>query len=442
MKFSEKELKVLNASQIGIEFELYSLMPKKDMVASLEKATGKKIKWINQYHSEFVPTDKVYKLEPDFSGGMKMCELITGPIKYAEFPSQMKIVLDWISANGWTDEKCAMQVNISFLKWELPYLNSISKINRLKFCLEIDEDFVLKNFEERRKSLYARTLKQLIPIHRWIYSENALMVNEENWILPNEKYYGVNFTKRLNEYLEFRYMGGRDYEKKYEKIMENSNYFILFMYKILTKPEFTDENIKQLGVTIKNNKKVSDSFSDLESFLLNWKNIQLLVDLKFNNEVIEAFWNIIREKLFDIIVNAKWTSGTINYDTDRNVFQLKDAKVVGAFNLRNIEFINCKLSGIFYNCEFWSCEVNDSHLHECKIWSDNTITKCKIMESDVEEESNVLKKCYIDNKLHSVKGTIIGGILRSGRTSAASIKKEVEIIDIKRMERMNDKDKK
>ena len=30
-----------------------------------------------------------------------------------------------------------------------------------------------------------------------------------------EKYYGVNFSKLPHDYIEFRYLGGKDYEKKY-----------------------------------------------------------------------------------------------------------------------------------------------------------------------------------------------------------------------------------
>jgi hypothetical protein len=44
MKGLELNKKILEASQIGIEFEFYTLMDKKEMVKILEKETGKKIK--------------------------------------------------------------------------------------------------------------------------------------------------------------------------------------------------------------------------------------------------------------------------------------------------------------------------------------------------------------------------------------------------------------
>jgi hypothetical protein len=64
-------------------------------------------------------------------------------------------------------------------------------------------------------------------------------------------------------------MGGRGYEKKLNRILDNTNYFIQFMYNILMEPNFTESNKKQLRDIINRNKKVSDSFSDLENFLLN-----------------------------------------------------------------------------------------------------------------------------------------------------------------------------
>jgi hypothetical protein len=44
--------------------------------------------------------------------------------------------------------------------------------------------------------------------------------------VPNDKYYGVNFTKIPQGYIEFRYLGNRDYQKKIKDIREIIDYII------------------------------------------------------------------------------------------------------------------------------------------------------------------------------------------------------------------------
>jgi uncharacterized protein YjbI with pentapeptide repeats len=424
--------KVLDNTLCGLEFEFYSTMDREKMGESLAKFTGKNYKVIDEYHSEFIPTDKLFKIEPDFSGGMKMCELITGPMYWPECREIMTKIMIWIGKNGWTDEKCAFQVNISFDSFKLGLKSKLSQLDRLKFCLGFDEDRMYKEFEERKKSLYARSIKQVIPINRFVFTDNTNFINAENYLLPNEKYYGVNFTKRLKEYLEFRYMGGRDYQNKIQAIIANSEYLINFTYQTLIFPEYTESDKKQLREILKKQKKVVDSFSDFQNFFLNFKKIYLLVDLKYNRETLKAFWNIIRNKLFDIIMFSKCENGTLNYDTDFAKFQLKGAKIEGAFNLGDMEFIDCELTGTFYNCEFWGCKVSNAHLHNCKLHYDNKIEKAKIMESSIETEDNTITKCYIDNKKLAVRGKIIGGIIRSGQISKRCQKDNVEIIENKK----------
>ena len=44
---------------------------------------------------------------------------------------------------------------------------------------------------------------------------------------PNSKYYGINFEKRIKNYLEFRYIGGKDWDKKTNKILGLLDLFIV-----------------------------------------------------------------------------------------------------------------------------------------------------------------------------------------------------------------------
>ena len=109
-------LHALNASVIGFEFEFFSNMIRGRIVDSLSKLLGKKVILSSKYHSKIPVSSEVFKLEPDYSGGSKMNELITGPMPYSEAIPVLIKVLRWIDENGWTNDKCAFQFSISFDK--------------------------------------------------------------------------------------------------------------------------------------------------------------------------------------------------------------------------------------------------------------------------------------------------------------------------------------
>ena len=78
---STKE-QILNSAQIGVEFEFYSNIGLEETQKSLSNLLNRKIQLEEKSHSDFVPDDKVFKMEPDMSGGKGLIELVTGPIPY------------------------------------------------------------------------------------------------------------------------------------------------------------------------------------------------------------------------------------------------------------------------------------------------------------------------------------------------------------------------
>jgi hypothetical protein len=107
---------VLEAAKVGIEFEFYSNY--KDVLEtarSISKFIGKRVivpyalADINKpkplYHSPVQPTDTVFKLEPDYSGGLTMCELVTGPMGYKDARNVIIKMFEWITDNGFIPMK-------------------------------------------------------------------------------------------------------------------------------------------------------------------------------------------------------------------------------------------------------------------------------------------------------------------------------------------------
>ena len=123
-------------SIIGFEFEFYSKLSRPDIAKELGALLKKKIEVRKAYHSS--SQKNVWKIEPDFSGGVLMHELVTPPMPYYEAMIALSRILGWMRGACWTDEKCAFQFNVSFDKKRARLRTPIEGVNRLKFVLGYD----------------------------------------------------------------------------------------------------------------------------------------------------------------------------------------------------------------------------------------------------------------------------------------------------------------
>ena len=114
----------------------------------------------------------------------------------------------------------------------------------------------------------------------------------------SEKYYGVNFSKLPKNYIEFRYLGGKDYEKKYNTIMSMTEHFIISLYETLNNPKYTNEDVKKLNAILEKHGDVIRSYKDYQIFKSKFPDIKLMVDLKTYDQIVETFYPKMREKIF------------------------------------------------------------------------------------------------------------------------------------------------
>lgn len=425
-----QENKILNGLVIGFEFEMYTNKTRKELSKELGAIVKKKIKVGEVYHSETPLNKGEWKVEPDFSGGVRMNEIITEPMPYFEAIAAMTKVLAWIRDNGWTDEKCALHVNISFDEFKIDLKNKLQFINKLKFILGFDEQFIYDRFPKRKNSMYARSINQILPINKFVFNENITQIHKENYKLPSDKYYGINFSKLSKGYFEVRYCGGRSYEKKAHDLVQIINYIGTFTYNTLQNNNiYTDAELARLKSVITEHKKVVSSFSDMDAFFYNYPNIKLFVDLKGEPQVIKTFYPTLREKLFDLIVNCGMRKGILNYDADAGKYQLKDAIIQKGFDVKELEIFDSKLQGNVLGCDLFRCVITNAHVADSNLYSGNIVSKSKIINTPFHAY-NEAHTCYIDNKKRIINGTVEGGIIRSGEIGPlAKISKETEVIE-------------
>jgi len=232
-KYTDKYINkfdILNNAIVGFEFEFYSTRPYHKLLEILNRelnpvtVTGYRV-----YHSSFDPDAENWKIEPDLSMGYDGIELVSGPIPYVNAKFYLLKVLKILQRPEFrTDDKCSIHINISFDKDKTT--NVLDKLNKLKLILNVDENFVYKHFPERENNFYAKSVKKLIPFKSYDFSNNAAEILINSLELPDTKYYGINLLNIFNGRVEYRYIGGEDYQDKTAEILDLMDYFRTHTY--------------------------------------------------------------------------------------------------------------------------------------------------------------------------------------------------------------------
>lgn len=423
---------ILNSALIGFEFEFFSKKKFTDISKELSELLGKKVKpgfklsqkgdKIPGAHTD-VPVDyNNYKLEHDFSGGKSMLELVTGPTPFFEAKIVLAKVLNWIKSNGKTNDRSGIHVNISFNKFTVPNRNlEITALDILKLILTFDEDYIFSKFPNRRNNVFARSIDYIFPTNLFSFNDDIKTINRSSFTVPHQKYFGFNFSKLDEGYLEMRYMGGKDYEDHIKEILECMDYSVLTIYDCLAHPGYTEENMTKLRSRLSDHKKFINGMLNHKVFSIFYKKIEIYVDLKNSDQLMTTYWDEYRKVLFDLIYKNGLKSGYVNLDIDLHRYQVKEGVFERPWRLENYDLVDCKIKNSnLEECTLIGCKVDSSQISFCELVMDNKIEDSKIKSCVIKTLHNDFSNCYIDNLPHNVKGNIVNCIIRSGSLSDMS----------------------
>ncbi len=428
-KYSDKFLNQsykLKKSKIGFEFEFYmkDLSFYKTLEILNDELKPVKVWGFRQYHSEFTPDADNFKIEPDLSGGSNMVELVTGPLSFYDAKYYLIKIINFIQNYGHTNEKCSIHFNISFEDEDL----NLNDLNILKLILNTNEDEIYKNFPTRKGSIYAKTIKKIIPYKEYDFFNIPIGVVKNNLRLPSDKYYGINFlhvnNEKENQRLEYRYIGGKDYENNIGQLIYFMERFIINTHDSID-TDFTSEDINILEEYLEDNITNYKNLSKYDNFIIDFPTIQLQIDQQNSYDVVTAYYNKIYDKLYSLIDSTnELKECIINYVTTTQTIELVDADIKTSATLKGYEIINCRAEGIFEDCFFVGSEINNSQLTKSKLQHSDAVNS-KILNCRVE--SSQLDNCYfMDGYLN---GDMFGGIYRSGKLGPhASMDSEVKIV--------------
>lgn len=419
---------ILKKARIGFEFEFFmkDLSYYKTMELLNQYLNPVKVWGFKKYHSDFTPDSQNFKIEPDLSGGANMVELVTGPMSYFEAKFYLIKILKFIQQNGYTTEKASIHFNLSFLPEADKNLNDL---NMLKLILNVDEDEIYRVYPSRKNNVYAKTVKKVIPYKEYDFNNIAIDVVKNNIRLPDDKYYGINFLHINNpketQRLEFRYIGGKDYEKNIGQIVYFLDRFIIDVYNSID-AQFTNNDIKELEKYLDLNISNFKNFSKYDNFIVEFPSVSLQIDQFYNYDVVNAYYDKIYPSLFTLVESTDSLKDCIiNYVTSTQKIEIIDATIKATQNIKDFDFINCIISdGIFDDCHFINSEVTNSQLVKSKTHGSN-ISKSKILNCNVE--ATELHDCFFMNGY--LNGDMIGGIFRSGKLGPyGNISSETKVV--------------
>jgi hypothetical protein len=163
--------------------------------------------------------DSSWAIEPDQSiqdsGGV---EIISPPQPLSEALDNMKQMFKFINRHGNTTRNTGLHINMS-----IKGINHlIDTLDPVKLVLFLDEGYIYNFFDERKMNRYAMSSKSMAIGYQIITPESLYKLIDRKRLtnFVEEKYQGINFKNLGKNYIEFRYLGGVDYHKKFNEIQK------------------------------------------------------------------------------------------------------------------------------------------------------------------------------------------------------------------------------
>ena len=342
-KYSDKFLNQsskLKDARVGFEFEFYvkDLSFYKTLELINQDLDPVKVWGFRQYHSDFTPDENNFKIEPDLSGGSNMVELVTGPLDFYDAKFFLIKIIKFIQNYGYTNEKSSIHFNISF------HDKDLNDLNILKLILNTDEDEIYRNYPSRKNNVYAKTIKKIVPFKEYDFFNIPISVVKNNMRLPGDKYYGVNFLHINNEKdsqrLEFRYIGGKDYEKNLGQLIYFLERFIILTHDTID-TDFSSEDVNKLEEYLEDSISTFKNLSKYDNFIVDFPTIQLQIDQDGNYDVVSAYYTKIYNKLFNLIDGTEDLKECIvNYVTTTQTMEIIDATLKSTSTIKGYDLVN------------------------------------------------------------------------------------------------------
>ncbi len=146
-------------------------------------------------------------------------EISTTPMTIKEFMDIVPKMFEMVERWGVVTDRCGFHVSIS-----LTNVDDLEKeLDVVKLVLFTDEEYIYNFFDSRRENAFAKEMKKMVISDRTIGVDTIKKLVDEKKLKSN--YYNSHFNainqehlSTDNKYIEFRYLGGENYHKKWNII--------------------------------------------------------------------------------------------------------------------------------------------------------------------------------------------------------------------------------
>jgi hypothetical protein len=400
---------IYDNTSLSFVFEFYTPLNKREASAKFARALGKKIKWFKEVGSSFEATNETFKISPIYSNGYKEVSLSTGFLPYGESIHMFLKIMNIIESIGYTNDRCSVVTKIRLNEQKLDLPIKLEKLNKFKYLLGINEKALFNLWpqsENESKKIYQNHLQFIQPrdIYNTIITENFIeKMNPVEFKFPESDFFANDFSELGKGNMVIKYISGKDYTTKKKESIETINLVIEHLYNtLLHNYEYTGEEKKRISKIVNEFRNSIDGTKSYFNFKRLYPNVHIYVDLKPNKFLIESNYIILREKIFKVLVGGGITEAIINYDTHRKAIQVKDAKINKSILIEGVEFYQCEIEADAKGCLFESCEIKNSKLVDCIIYSNNYVKNSKVLDCDYFGTNNEIKSSYLDNSENKV----------------------------------------
>jgi hypothetical protein len=348
-------------------------------------------------------------------------------------------LLKWIERNGNTQRNHNLFVDLKFLDAEKGpfkgtlYSNAsrIENVDKLKFILDFNEERIYGDFPNRKDSFNSQSIQRFDITQKFI-PKNSQTIDPRFYSIPSTINCGINFDTLIDGYLRMQYIGGLDYEKKIQEILSALNQFCVTAWNATLNKSLNNKDVEKFKTIVDSKKIIRESYYDYSLFVKNYPKVKFSIDLIYQKQVLETYYQILRDRIYDIFSAIKIKGELeLNYDTTISVFQIKEAEIE-ADSLSGVEFINCKINkGTFTDCDFYNCSISNSTIQRSNLFLNSTLNKCNLFDSFVNRTVKI-SDCEFEGANGVLNGDMERGIFKNGKVGLfANISQSTTVIEYK-----------
>ena len=333
------------------------------------------------------------KIYPNNFDGLSMITIETGYMPYFEAINIISKILVFINEKGYTRDKCTFKVKIK-IDSAAGY-GDIRRLNTLKYVLGLDESLFFKKWKKNGRRINKYLTDFIVP-KELTYSFDFKNIDPRHFDIPTSKYFGLDFTTIKNGFFSMNYIGGSNYEQFNKEIVDGIRLIVDRAGVTLQDPnKYTAIELATLRKSVLKHMGDVMAIRSLKSFQKTYPAIQLFIDLKDKQESLKLKYPTFKKLLFKLIVHGNLKKGLINYDTERDIFQMKDANIFYIINISDLEIYDSIVSGDFKNCLFRDCKIRNSRILDSRFDDYNKVSNSHIYKTSVYGKENKIANSFI-----------------------------------------------